>query len=272
MADLFQRAGEDKRAARLRTEAEALRARFNQDFWVKEKGFYALALAAGKKQAAVLSSNPGHLLWSGIADPEKARRMVEKLMADDMFNGFGIRTLSAKERRYNPISYHLGSVWPHDNALIAAGFRRYGFDEAACRIFTGILDAAIHFEDHRLPELFSGFQREEYGVPVCYPVACHPQAWAAAAVPYLITTGLGLVPEGFDHRLRIVRPILPAFIEAMEVHHLKVGQAKVDLKFVRASDKKISVEVLKVDGPLEVVVETGSAASEEGWRARSFRF
>lgn len=272
IADLFLRAGESGRAERLRKEAKALRARFNRDFWVKEKGFYAMALEAGKKQVAVLSSNPGHALWSGIADPDKAHQTAEKLMANEMFNGWGIRTLSEKERRYNPVSYHLGSVWPHDNAFIAAGFRRYGLDEAACRIFTGMLEAAMHFEDHRLPELFSGFRREEYGVPVCYPVACHPQAWAAGAVPYLVATGLGLVPEGFDRRLRIVRPILPDFIKEIEVRRMKVGQAAVDLKFFRVSDKTLSVEVLKVDGTLDVVVDTEPAPFEEKWSAQSFRF
>src|SRR5262249_25899905 len=176
LADLYQRAGKPEWAERLRREAEELRARFNQDFWLAERGSYALALQAKGRPAAVVSSNPGQALWSGIADPDKAQRTVERLMAEDMFSGWGIRTLSAKERRYSPIGYHLGTVWPHDNAFIAAGCRRYGFDDAARRVFGGITGAATHFAVSRLPEVFSGFRRQDFGVPVRYAVACHPQA------------------------------------------------------------------------------------------------
>jgi glycogen debranching enzyme len=156
-----------------------------------------------------VSSNAGQVLWSGIADPEKARRTVQQLMSDAMFTGWGIRTLSTKEPRFNPVGYHLGTVWPHDNSLIAAGFRRYGFDDSARQVFRGIVDAAARFPHHRLPEVFSGFPRAEFGVPVHYPVACHPQAWAAGSVPYLLENLLGLVPEAFEHRLRVRRPVLP---------------------------------------------------------------
>lgn len=184
IADLYRRAGESQTAERLEREARELRERFNRDFWLEDQGIYSLALQADKQPCAVVSSNPGHALWSGIADAGKARRTMQRLMEEDMFNGWGIRTLSSKERRYNPVGYHLGTVWPHDNALIAGGFRQYGFNEAARRVCSGILDAARHFEHERLPELFAGFTRAEYGVPVRYPVACHPQAWAAASVPY----------------------------------------------------------------------------------------
>ncbi|HBY93049.1 MAG: hypothetical protein M5U01_28115 [Ardenticatenaceae bacterium] len=268
LADLYQRAGEPERANQLRQEAEDLRARFNRDFWLEDKGFYALALQADQRPAAVLSSNPGQALWTGIADPDKAQRTVEALMGDDMFNGWGIRTLSEKERRYNPIGYHLGTVWPHDNSIIAAGFRCYGFDDAACRIFHGIVEAARHFDAYRLPELFAGFTREKYGIPVRYPVACHPQAWAAGSIPFLIETLLGLVPEAFEHRLRIVRPILPDFINQLEVRRLRVGKASADLRFVRTSEGRVSPNVLKIDGDLDVVVEpeisTAPAALHSG--------
>src|SRR5262249_17894609 len=158
-------------------------------------GCYALALHAGTAPLSVISSNPGHALWTGMADPEKAGHTVARFMADDMFNGWGIRTLSARENGYNPIGYHLGTEWPDDNALIAAGFRRYGYDDAAVRLFTGMVEAAMHFAHDRLPELFAGFARQDYDVPVRYPVACHPQAWAAGTVPYLLETSLGLMPE-----------------------------------------------------------------------------
>jgi len=173
-----------------------------------------------------------------------------------MFSGWGIRTLSTRERRYSPIGYHLGTVWPHDNSLIAAGFRRYGFSEEALRIFTTIVEVAMYFEHDRLPEAFSGFSRKEYGVPVPYPVACHPQAWAAGSLPYLLETCLGLHPEAFEHRLRIVRPVLPAFIGSLNMHRLRVGGARVDLRFERRRDGEVDVDVLKVDGRLDVVVDS----------------
>jgi glycogen debranching enzyme len=258
LADLFERSGEHDEAARLRREAEQLRARFNRDFWLEDKGFYALALQADHQPAAVVSSNPGQALWTGIVDPDKAQRTVEALMADDMFNGWGVRTLSTQERRYNPLGYHLGTVWPHDNAIIAAGFRRYGFDDAFQRIFMGIVQASLHFDTFRLPELFAGFARTDYGIPVRYPVACHPQAWAAGAVPYLLQTALGLVPDAFAQRLRIVRPILPEATQYLEFRGLKVGSARVDLRFERTAEG-VSVSALHVEGALDVVVEPNGA-------------
>ena len=229
-------------------------------FLLEDKRFYALALQADHKPAAVISSNPGQALWSGIVDSDKARQTVERLMAPDMFNGWGIRTLSENERRYNPIGYHLGTVWPHDNSIIAAGFRRYGFAEEACRIFTGIAEAAMHFAHHRLPEVFAGFRKQDYELPVHYPVACHPQAWAAGAVPYLLESCLGLEPEAFEHRLRIVQPVLPNFIRHLQVRRLKVGRGSADLSFERSSDGSIGVEVLHVEGQLDVALD-GKAAS-----------
>jgi glycogen debranching enzyme len=255
IASLYRRAGETELADQLLREAEALRARFNRDFWLEDAGFYALALQADNQPAAVLSSNPAHTLWAGIADPDKARKTVERLMAPDMFNGWGVRTLSDKERRYNPIGYHLGTVWPHDNAIIAAGFRRYGFDDAALRIFNSLVEAAMHFDNYQLPELFAGFRREDYGVPVRYPVACHPQAWAACSIPYLIETALGLVPEAFEQRLRIVRPVLPFFVHRVDVSGLQVGTASADLRFARDTSGSVTVDVLRVDGELDVVVD-----------------
>src|SRR5262249_36759957 len=154
------------------------------------------------------------------------RPTVERLLAEDMFNGWGVRTLSGNERRYNPIAYHLGTVWPHDNSLIAAGFKRYGFDDAAQKLFTGIAHAAMHFDSYRLPEVFSGFRRQDFGVPVRYPVACHPQAWAAGAMPFLLQTLLGLEPDAVGHRLRVVRPLLPLMAKHVELHGLRVGEGR----------------------------------------------
>jgi glycogen debranching enzyme len=254
LAELFRRAGEAERANLYDRQAEDLRRRFNQDFWLAEKNIYALALQEGGRPAAVVSSNPGHTLWSGIADQDKARNTAERIMSEDMFSGWGVRTLAATEVRYNPVGYHVGSVWPHDNSMIAAGLRRYGFDAPALRIFNGMVEAAMHL-DHALPELFSGFSREDYGVPVRYPVACHPQAWAAVAIPYLLENLLGLVPQGFDKRLRIVHPILPGFVTYVEIHRLRVGAASADLRFERTSHG-VAVEVLSIQGELEVVIDS----------------
>jgi glycogen debranching enzyme len=255
VAGLYDRVGEAARAGRLRREAEELRACFNRDFWLADKGFYALALQGDGTPCSVVSSNPGHALWSGIVNVEKAGRTVERLMARDMFSGWGVRTLSEREQAYDPLGYHVGTVWPHDNSLIAAGCRRYGFDQAAKDIVTGLLDAAMHFNGYRLPELFAGVSREENDVPVCYPTANPPQAWAAGAIPYILESLLGLTPEGLDHRLRIVRPVLPGLLNELEVHELKVGGAEVDLRFRRRSEDRIGVDVLRVEGRLDVLVE-----------------
>lgn len=257
LADLYRRAGEPARADELLRQAEGLRTRFNQDFWLEDKGTYSLALQKGGLPAAVISSNAGHALWSGIADADKAARTVERLMAEDMFNGWGVRTLSQKERRYNPVGYHLGTVWPHDNSIIAAGLRRYGFDGEATRVFSAIMDATMHFRHNRLPEVFAGFDRTEYGVPVSYPVACHPQAWAAGSVPYLCQAFLGLMSEAFDQRLNIVQPLLPEFVDRILVRRLKVGSASVDLRFERVSNGAVAVTVLDVRGQLDVIVKPG---------------
>jgi glycogen debranching enzyme len=253
MAALFRRAGDGDRARRLDREAEELRRRFNRDYWV-DGGWYALALQKGGRPVEVLSSNAGHALWSGIADAEQAKKTVASLMTDDMFSGWGIRTLSSNEIYYNPLGYHLGTVWPHDNSMIAAGFKRYGFDAEALRVFVGLVDAAVHFDGARLPELFGGFRRDDYGVPVPYPVACQPQAWAAGAMPYLLTTLMGLTPEGFENRLRVVRPIFPDFINHLDIRNLKIGSANVDLRFDRVKDR-IEVKVLRSDGKFDLVVE-----------------
>lgn len=256
MAELFERAGEQAKADRLRQEAQRLRERFNRDFWMDDKGCYALALQKDGRPAAVVSSNAGHALWTGIADDGKAQRTIDRLMAGDMFSGWGVRTLSEQERAFNPIGYHLGTVWPHDNSILAAGFRRYGRGEDALRIFHGLFDAAFHFPSHQLPELFCGFSRQDYEVPVNYPVACHPQAWAAGALPFLLTTLLGLEPDGFRKRLRIVRPLLPQGLDRLAVKRLRVGAASVDLAFRRGS-AGIETEVIHVDGELMVQVDKG---------------
>ncbi|BCA56946.1 putative Amylo-alpha-1,6-glucosidase [Nitrospira sp. KM1] len=255
IAGLYDRVGETVRAGQLRRKADELRARFNRDFWLADKGFYALALQVDGTSSSVISSNPGQALWGGIVSADKAGQTVERLMARDMFSGWGVRTLSDRERSYDPLGYHVGTVWPHDNSLIAAGCRRYGFDQAASRILSGLFDAAMHFNSNRLPELFAGISRENYEGPVSYPAANPPQAWAAGAIPYLLETMLGLVPQGLDHRLRIVQPLLPPFLNELEVHKLRIGGAEADLRFIRASEDTVRVEIMKVEGRLDILVE-----------------
>jgi glycogen debranching enzyme len=251
-SDLYERAGDKDAADRLRAEAHELRTRLEKEFWLKDKGIYALALQAGKQPAAVVSSNAGQLLWSGMVDSARAKKTMEQLMSREMFSGWGIRTFSSAEARYNPAGYHLGTVWPHDNSIIAAGFRKYGFDDAACQVFTGIVEASKHFERRRLPELFAGFSRDQFPIPVRYPVACHPQAWAAGSIPFMLQSLLGLVPNAFENRLQILRPVLPDFVQSLELRRLKVGKSTVDLRFNRGSDGKLATDVMKVHGDLNV--------------------
>ena len=259
LAELYRRAGDEGRAKQLGQEADALRGRFNRDFWLEDRGVFAMALQAGKRPCAVVSSNAGQVLWSGIADPDKAAKTVRRLMAEDMFSGWGIRTLSAQEVRYNPIGYHLGTVWPHDNSLILHGFHTYGFDREAAQVLGGIVDAAVHFASDRLPEVFAGFGKAGWGVPVHYPVACHPQAWAAGAVPFMLATLLGLDPCAFEHRLRVVRPVLPLDVGRVTLRRLRVGPAEADLEFTRTAGGRADGRVLKTQGRLDVEIEPAPA-------------
>lgn len=254
LADIYEREGDRDAAQRLRAEAHELQARFERDFWLPDKGIYALALQAGRKPAAVVSSNAGQALWSGIAQCDRARKTVQQLMSEQMFSGWGVRTLSSKERRFNPVGYHLGTVWPHDNSIIAAGFRNYGHDEEAGALLSGIVEASQHFEHYRLPEVFGGFSRKDFNIPVRYPVACHPQAWAAGSVPFMIESLLGLLPNAFESRLKISRPVLPASVKRLELKRLRVGKSLVDLVFEQNAHGTVNTHVIQVHGHLDVEI------------------
>ena len=252
-ARLLTLTGDDERAHSLVTRAAQLRDRFERDFWSDRLGCYVLALQRGGRRVEVVASNCGQVLWSGIASPEHARAVARRLMQDDMFSGWGIRTLSSREQRYNPLSYQLGSVWPHDNALILAGFRRYGCDREAQRVFAALHDAAGGLRAHRLPELYAGLERDpDETHPVRYPVACSPQAWAAAAMPYALVSLLGLEPDALEQRLRIIDPKLPARVNRLSLTRLRVGEGVVDLSFVRSSDDNVGVSWKVLRGPLVV--------------------
>lgn len=253
IAQLYERCGQPDVAKRLRREADELRGRFNRDFWIPEREIYALALASGGQRASVNTSNPGHALFAGIADEDKAKKMARTFMTEEMFSGWGVRTLATNEKAYNPISYHRGTVWPHDNAFIVDGLRRYGFDHEAMRIADGIIAAASHFPLNRLPEVFSGFPRAGYETPIRYPVACHPQAWASGSVPFMIASLLGLEPDGFDNRLHVVRPILPPNVTRLEILGLAIGNGRADIAFHRGKNSEAKVSVLRTEGDIEVV-------------------
>ncbi|GHA96873.1 amylo-alpha-1,6-glucosidase [Modicisalibacter luteus] len=240
-------------AEQLQAQAERLRQRFDEAFWCDDIGSYALALDGNKRPCKIRSSNAGHALWSGIALPSRAARLAETLLNDKSFNGFGIRTVAEGEARFNPMAYHNGSIWPHDNAMIAQGLARYGQHAAAVRVITGLFDAAMHMEDFRLPELFCGFAREPGQGPTRYPVACSPQAWAAGAVFHLLQACLGLHFSADAPRLRFDHPLLPTWINTLEIRSLRVGHAVLDLALAR-HENDVSVNVKRKQGDIQVSV------------------
>lgn len=249
-ARLFAAQGNAAAAAELNEKANDLRHRFDQTFFDRELGTYVLALDGEKMPCRVVASNTGHALLTGIAEPEKAKSVARRLMAKDCFCGWGIRTLSSREKRYNPMSYHNGSVWPHDNALIAAGFARYGLGREARHLFTALFDAASHFDQHRIPELFCGFTRTAGRGPTLYPVACAPQAWSSATPLYLLQSVLGLRIDRPGH-VEFSHPDLPDFITDLSIDGLRCGDASVDLD-IQKQNKATSVFVRNRRGNISV--------------------
>jgi glycogen debranching enzyme len=245
MSEVFDELGKPGRAGELRTKAAALFKRFNEAFWDEELGFYALALDGEKKKVLTVASNAGHCLWSGIVPPERAGKVVRRLMAPDMWSGWGIRTLSALHPAFNPYNYQTGSVWPHDNATIALGFKRYGFGAEAARIARDISDAASHFLLNQLPELYSIIERDETSFPVQYLGANIPQAWAAGSVFQLMQAILGFTPDAPRGKLH-VDPLLPAWLPDLTVLDLHVGKHRFDIRFWRDGGET-QFEVLQGD-------------------------
>jgi glycogen debranching enzyme len=231
MAELLETVGERERAEAIRGAAAELRRRVEARFWMEDRGCYALALDAGKRIVSSIASNSGHLLWCGLPAADRAARVARRLMAEDMFSGYGVRTLSARHRSYNPLSYQLGSVWPHDSALFAAGLARYGFGGPAARVLRGILDAAAAFEQSRLPELFCGFARDD-GPPVPYEKANVPQAWAAAVPLLAAQLFLGLVPDA-GKQCCYVAPWLPDWLPRLEITGIEIGGGRLDVTIAR---------------------------------------
>jgi glycogen debranching enzyme len=250
-ARLMRLLGQGTIAIDLERRAAALKAAFDRAFWLEDEQYYCLALDAKKAPVAAITSNPGHALWSGIVPPERAPRVAERLLEEDLFSGWGIRTLSTRSPRFNPSGYHLGTVWPHDNAIAALGLKRYGEEERALMVADALFAAAQHFPGYRLPELFCGFARSAFGVPVRYPVACIPQAWAAAAPCALLEAVLGLQPDATTRELRIVRPRLPEGAAWLKIERLVVGAAEVDLHYQRVGDHT-AVDVTAMRGDVRV--------------------
>jgi glycogen debranching enzyme len=227
-----------------------LQNRFEERFWCEDIGFYAFALDPDKQPVRTIASNAGHCLWSGLIRSDRARRVVERLMQPDMWSGWGIRTLSEGVPAYNPISYQRGSVWPHDNGIIALGFKRYGFANEAARIARDVSEAASYFVSYRLPELYAGLQRRPGTFPVLYPGANVPQAWAAGSVFHLIQAILGLQADAPHGRL-YVDPMLPSWLPNVTLSGLRIGAATVTLRFWREAEET-RWEPTDIQGQLEI--------------------
>jgi glycogen debranching enzyme len=245
--------GRGRQATELAQQAEALRQRFEQTFWCEELSTYALALDGDKRPCQVRTSNAGQCLFTGIASPPHARRVARTLLSPESFSGWGVRTVATTEARYNPMAYHNGSVWPHDNGLIAQGLARYGLGDLALQIWTGMFEAGRYFDLHRMPELFCGFPQAPGEGPTLYPVACAPQSWSAASVFLLFQACLGLEINGPDAQIYFTRPHLPASLGELRIHNLEVAGATVDLLLVR-HDYDVGVNVLRRDGDVQILV------------------
>jgi len=254
LADLYEIDGHPERAARLRSEARELAERFERDFWLEDERCYAQALDGDKKPVRAVTSNAGHALWCGIASPAHAEQLVARLMEPDMFTGWGIRTLSSRYPTFNPMSYHNGSVWPHDNSLIAFGFARYGFREESAAIIEGLFESGKRFPNARVPELFCGFPRDlRFSArPADYLVSCIPQAWAAAMPFVCLRALLGLEPDLARQRL-VVDPALPAWLAHVTVADLRVHDARV-----RFSVRRTASGTKLVGGRTRVVMRSNA--------------
>ncbi|HET8667469.1 MAG TPA: amylo-alpha-1,6-glucosidase, partial [Terriglobales bacterium] len=237
MSSMLRQFGDISLAEKLKREAAELARRFEKAFWMPARGYYAMALDSDKKQLQVVASNSGHLLFSRVIGKERARSVVNRLMREDMFGGWGWRTMSNEEQVFNPLSYHRGSVWPHDNSLIAHGMALNEFRPEAARCLTALFQAALNFRDYRLPELFCGVQRREYDEPVHYPVSCSPQAWASGALFLMLSSILGIRPSAPRKELNIVNPMLPEWLDYLHIRNLKIGNSRVGLDFTRRGER-----------------------------------
>jgi glycogen debranching enzyme len=254
VANVFDALGDYRTSSRLREEAQELKERFHRAFWMEDLSYVAAALDGEKRQVRTVVSNPGHCLYSDILAPNQAEHVARRLLQPDMFSGWGIRTMSKSATAYNPMSYHNGSVWPHDNAMIAAGLKRYGYVKATSRVVTAIFDAAIHADYMRLPELFCGFTRRTPNQPVAYPVACSPQAWAAGAPLLMLQAILGISARAHENMLTVNHPHLPPWLNVVEMRNIRVGKSSISLVF-RREGEITGFSLLDRKGDVRVVME-----------------
>ncbi|HEY5411120.1 MAG TPA: amylo-alpha-1,6-glucosidase, partial [Caulobacteraceae bacterium] len=252
MADLAERRGDIDSSGRWRARAEEIRVAVEERFWMEDLGTYGIAIDGYGQLCRVRSSNPGHLLFCGLPTPDRAKRVSQQLLTGPFQNGWGVRTLAVGEARYNPMSYHNGSVWPHDSALCVAGMARYGEREGVIQMLSEMFETAVHFE-MRLPELFCGFTRMPGEPPVAYPVACLPQAWAAGSVFMLLQAGLGVRIDGWNGEITVDHPSLPIGIDSMRIEGLRVKDSLANLLFQQAGERVIAVPGRRSDPAIAVV-------------------
>jgi len=253
MAEMLVALGDPGRADEFAERAQRLRAQWHDAFWMPEEGFYAIALDPRKQRVASIASNPGHALAAGLVPVAHAQQCADRLMAADMFSGWGIRTLSRNHPSYNPLAYHLGTVWPVENATFALGFKRYGLDAQLEQLVTGMIDAVAHFDSHRLPEALGGHGREETPVPTLYPESNAPQAWSASAVVQLVQALLGIYPFAPANVIALVRPRLPEWLPTVTIRNLRVGNATISIRFERQRNGSTMFDVIDKSGHVFVV-------------------
>jgi glycogen debranching enzyme len=245
--------GDTERAADLMRQAETLRQKFEREFWSEDIGCYALALDGDKRRVEVRSSNAAHILFTGIASKERAARIAAQVLSPNFFSGWGIRTIATSEARYNPMSYHNGSIWPHDNSMITAGFAHYGLRDYVQPVFEGLLDAAMQMDQHRLPELFCGFRRRPGRAPILYPVACAPQAWASGAMLHILSAMLGLKIDAASRTITLRSPRLPASVGALSIRDLRVGDGSANF-VLRNVNGSVTADVTNSRGGAKVIM------------------
>jgi glycogen debranching enzyme len=253
MAEILVALGDDRSAAEFSTKAKALRTRWHDAFWMPDERFYAIALGPDKQPVRSIASNPGHALAAGLIPKAHARACADRLMAEDLFSGWGVRTLSHHHPSYNPLAYHLGTVWPVENATFALGFKRYGLDDHLDRLASAMCDAARYFRNFRLPEAIGGLGRRESPVPSVYPRSNSPQAWSASAMVQFVQTLLGIYPFAPARVLALVRPRLPEWLPTVTIRQMRVGAASITIRFVRQRDGSTHFDVIEKDGTLFVV-------------------
>lgn len=252
MADLYQMRGDQPRAEVLRAEAGELKSRFNRDFWMEDRAYFAFALDGRKGQVQTVTSNPGQALWTGIVEPAFAQNIAARFKRSDLLSGWGLRCVSSQEKGYNPMGYHRGTVWPFDVSLIVAGLRRYGLNAEAVTLAAQLYHAGLNFLYYRFPEVFTGFSRTHNPFPVPYPVSCTPQAWSAGTTLLLLQSFLGIQPDAGNSRV-MLDPLLPDWLREVRVSNMRVGEATLDLRFLLHGEYS-TVQVLSKSGRLDVLI------------------